>query len=154
MNRIDRPSAPARYDQDFALWSAEQGAALREGRWSVLDRENLAEEIESLGRSDKREIENRLKTLLVHLLKYRYQPEKVKPGWRSTIREQRRQLHKIIGESPSLGAYPAEVLNEEYSYARADAADETGLAPTVFPEACPFVLSDVLDLNYLPTQSG
>jgi hypothetical protein len=151
MNRIDRPSALARYDKDFALWCAEQGAALREGRWAALDRENLAEEIESLGRRDRREIESRLKTLLVHLLKYRYQPRKVKPGWSSTIREQRRQLQKIINESPSLRAYPAEVLNEEYVYARADAADETGLEIGTFPERCPFAISDVLDLDYLPT---
>ena len=153
MNRIDRPSAPTRYDQDFALWCAEQGAALREGRWSVLDRENLAEEIESLTRSDRREIESRLKTLLVHLLKYRYQRLKVKPGWRSTIREQRRQLHRIVGDSPSVKSYPAAVLDEEYVYARADAADETELPLETFPERCPFLISDVLDLNWLPTEA-
>ena len=152
MNRIDRPSAPTRYDQDFARWCTEQGAALREGRWSMLDRENLAEEIESLTRSDKREIESRLKTLLVHLLKYRYQRHKVKPGWRSTIREQRRQLHKIIEDSPSLKSYPSAVLDEEYVFAPADAADETELPLETFPERCPFALSDILDLNYLPTE--
>jgi uncharacterized protein DUF29 len=76
----------------------------------------------------------------------------VKPGWRSTIREQRRQLHNIIEDSPSLKSYPSAVLDKEYVFARADAADDTELPLETFPEGCPFAISDILDLNYLPTE--
>ncbi len=149
LKRSDK-SAPTRYDVDYAQWCAEQGALLREGRFADLDRENLAEEIESLGRSDKREIESRLKVLLVHLLKCQLQPEKTKAGWRSTIVEQRRRLRKLIEESPSLRSYPASILADEYSYALADAAVETGLNADAFPPACPYSVEQILDLEFYP----
>lgn len=135
---------------DYALWSAEQGALLRAGRLDMLDRENLAEEIESLGRSDRREIENRLKVLLVHLLKWRYQPEGQGGSWRATIRGQREQIAKVIKESPSLRGHPAKSLAEEYAYAVPEAADETGLSEEVFPAKCPFAIEQILDLSWLP----
>lgn len=138
------------YEADYARWCAEQGALLREGHLSSLDRENLAEEIESLGRSDKREIESRLKVLLVHLLKLKFQSEQAKAGWKSTVREQRRRIRTVIKESPSLKAYPMSVLGDEYEYARSDAAEETGLALAFFPETCPFSMDQVLDLSFYP----
>jgi hypothetical protein len=150
MNKIFRRSQLTPYEADYAQWCAEQGALLREGRFSDLDRENLAEEIESLGRSDKREIENRLKVLLVHLLKSQFQPGKAKTGWKSTIIEQRRRLLKLIQESPSLRSYPASVLAEEYSYARSEAEEETGLDADAFPETCPYSIDQILDLRFYP----
>ncbi len=94
MNKIQvrRPHKSTPIDVDYAQWCAEQGALLREGRLTDLDRENLAEEIESLGRSDKREIESRLKVLLVHLLKLQFQSKQMKEGWKSTVVEQRRRI--------------------------------------------------------------
>ena len=106
MNKIFRKSQLTPYEADYAQWCAEQGALLREGRFVDLDRENLAEEIESLGRSDKREIESRLKVLLVHLLKSQFQPSKAKAGWKSTTIEQRRRLLKLIQESPESASLP------------------------------------------------
>ncbi len=150
MNRITRIGRLAAYDEDFALWSTEQAALLRAGRFDELDRENLAEEIESLGRSDRREIGRRLKVLLVHLLKWRFQPERQKGGWKATIRGQRVEIAKVIGESPSLRRYPAEVLDDEYRTARADAADETGLPEATFPATCPFTIEQILDPDFLP----
>ena len=125
-------------------------ALLREGPLSDLDRENLAEEIESLGRSDKREIERRLKVLLVHLLKSQFQPERAKQGWKSTIVEQRRRIYKLVKESPSLRQYPTLVLAEEYEYARDDVAEETGLPVHAFPKTCPYSIADILDLKFYP----
>jgi hypothetical protein len=119
MNRMTRIGRLAAYDEDFALWSSEQAALLRAGDLDTLDRENLAEEIESLGRSDRREIEHRLTVLLVHLLKWRFQPEQQKGGWKATIRGQRVGIAKIIGESPSLRRHPSAVLDDEYRTARA-----------------------------------
>ncbi len=150
MNKIFRKPQLTPYEVDYAQWCAEQGALLREGRLSELDRENLAEEIESLGRSDKREIERRLKVLLVHLLKSQFQPERAKQGWKSTIVEQRRRIHKLVKESPSLRQYPTLVLAEEYEYARDDAAEETGLPVHTFPKTCPYSIADILDLRFYP----
>ncbi|WP_245453297.1 DUF29 domain-containing protein [Aquibium carbonis] len=141
------------FEADYALWSAEQAALLRAGALDALDRENLAEEIESLGRRDRREIENRLKVLLAHLLKWRHQPEGQGGSWRATIRDQRVQIAKVIKESPSLRGHPAKALAEEYANAVLDAADETGLPENTFPAACPFTIEEILDSDFLPDAS-
>lgn len=150
MNKVVRPSQLTSYEADYARWCAEQGALLREGRLDALDRDNLAEEIESLGRSDRREIENRLKTLLAHLLKWRFQPEGRGGSWRGTIREQRVQIAKILRESPSLRTHPSKALHEEYAHAIPEAVDETGLPEAAFPASCPFTIEQILDPAWLP----
>ncbi len=150
MNRITRIGRLAAHDEDFALWSAEQAALLREGRLDRLDRENLAEEIESLGRSEESEIESRLNVLLLHLLKWRFQPGQHSNSWKATLLEQRRRIARRIRQSPSLRDHPASVLDEEYEVARLAAAGETGLALEVFPAACPFTIDQILDPGFLP----
>jgi hypothetical protein len=138
------------YEADYAQWCAEQGALLREGDLSKLDRDNLAEEIESLGRSEKSEIENRLSVLLVHLLKWMYQPDQRSGSWRATIAEQRARLGKRLKDNPSLRNYPAEILDEEYALARLKAAGETGLSQESFPADCPLSLDLILDAKVFP----
>jgi hypothetical protein len=138
------------YEADYAQWCAEQGSLLRAGQLDALDRENLAEEIESLGRSDKREIRSRLKELLLHLLKWHFQPGKRKGGWRATIIEQRDELKQLLEESPSLGNVPALALARQYPIARAKAADETGVAEALFPKGCPYSVADILDDDFFP----
>lgn len=150
MNRITRIGRLAAYDEDFALWSAEQAALLRAGRLDGLDRDNLAEEIESLGRSERKEIRKRLRVLLAHLLKRRFQPTKRKGGWRSTILVQRRELHRTLAENPSLRSHPSEALDECYETARMKAADETGLPEATFPATCPFTIEEILDPDFQP----
>ena len=150
MNRIvlDPPLVPI--DEDFALWCAQQGELLRAGRLDRLDRDNLAEEIESLGRSDRKEIRKRLRVLLAHLLKWRYQPAKQKGGWKATILVQRRELVRTLEENPSLRSHPSEALEECYEIARLNAAGETGLPEDAFPETCPFTIEQILDPGFLP----
>ncbi|TPL89599.1 DUF29 domain-containing protein [Mesorhizobium sp. B2-3-14] len=150
MNKIFRKQQLTPYEADYAQWCAEQGALLREGRLSDLDRDNLAEEIESLGRSDKREIASRLGTLLLHLLKWEFQPERRKTGWLLTIREQRFQIEDLLDESPSLKAYPGQRLGREFKIARLKAADETGLREGNFPADCPYSIREILDYDYFP----
>ncbi|MER9297788.1 DUF29 domain-containing protein [Mesorhizobium sp. M0621] len=150
MNKIFRKQQLTPYEADYAQWCAEQGALLREGRLSDLDRENLAEEIESLGRSDKREIASRLGTLILHLLKWGFQPEQRKTGWLLTIREQRHRIGKLIDESPSLKACPRKQLTGEFEFARLKAIDETGLPEKHFPVDCPYQIADVLDQDFFP----
>lgn len=150
MNKIDRPKASIRHDEDFALWCAEQGAALRTGKWQSVDRIHLAEEIEGLGGSDEDQIGSRLNVLLIHLLKWRFQPSMRSSGWRGTIGEQRYRIARVLKRSPSLRAFPGEVLDDEYRTARLLAADETGLAERVFPDACPFTIEQVLSESFWP----
>jgi hypothetical protein len=106
--------------------------------------------METLGRSDQREIASRLNILLVHLLKWRNQPKSRKPGWRSTISEQRARIADLLAESPSLGEYPAKVLPKEYARARFAAADETGLLQNAFPRTCPFAIDEILADDFWP----
>lgn len=138
------------YDADFHRWSEEQAKRLSERRPEGLDWDNLAEEIASLGRSDKREVESRLSILLLHLLKWKYQSSRRNRGWLATLFEQRQRIGKLIRESPSLGSYPKQVLDEEYAIAVTKAAAETGLDESSFPNRCPFSVDDVLDVHYLP----
>jgi len=150
MNKMMHPSQLTPFEADYARWCAEQGSLLRQGKLDAIDRDNLAEEIESLGRSDKREIENRLKPLLVHLLKWKFGTGKRPESWRATIAEQRMRIAKILKESPSLKRYPVEVIEEEYRFARWNTAEETGLPVSTFPEKCPFDIDQVFDSSYLP----
>ncbi|MGE0500596.1 MAG: DUF29 domain-containing protein [Rhizobiaceae bacterium] len=150
MNRIFRPEQLTPIEADYARWCAEQGALLREGRLDAIDRANLAEEIESLGRSQADEIESRLGVLLVHLLKWRFQPEKRSNSWKATIAEQRARINRRIRQNPSLADHPAEVLAEEYRLAPLKASGETGLPEDTFPAVCPFSVEQVLDPDWLP----
>ena len=150
MNKVFRLSQLTPYDADYARWCAEQGALLRENRLDRLDRENLAEEIESLGRSLEDEIESRLGVLIAHLLKWKFQPSGRSNSWKATIAEQRTRIARRLKKSPSLKGHPASVLNEEYEIGRLSAWGETGLPEETFPTTCPFTIEQVLDLNWLP----
>ncbi len=142
------------YEADFVLWLERQAELLRQGRVHDLDLENLAEEVESIGRSDKREVYNRLTVLLVHLLKYQFQPNKRTRSWRSTIREQRRQIKLVFQDSPSLAkSYAPNAFDTIYRDARQDAGDETKLSVDTLPETTPYTLEQVLDENFFPEGS-
>jgi hypothetical protein len=137
------------YDTDFYAWTQEQAAALRAKEWKTLDLENLAEEIESLGRSERLAIESHLQNLLTHLLKWRYDPA-IEPrhGWRITIRNARLDIAKrALGR---LQGYPAQYLATAYRHAREDAADATDILLKTFPPTCPWSVEEVLDPNYWP----
>ena len=137
------------YDTDFYAWTQAQAAALRDGKWDTLDRANLAEEIESLGRSERYAIESHLQNLLTHLLKWRYDPAtEPRRGWRITIRNARLDIAKrAVG---SLQDYPAQYLVTAYRHACEDAADATDLPLATFPEVCPWPVAQVLDEHFWP----
>ncbi|MBD2449831.1 DUF29 domain-containing protein [Nostoc sp. FACHB-152] len=138
------------YDQDFYLWIETTAKQLKEGRFSDVDLENLIEEIESMGRSEKRVLESNLVVLLMHLLKYKYQPEKRSNSWKVTIREHRRRLTRTFKDSPSLKPYFQEVFTDCYQDARKQASDETGLSVDIFPVESPFTMDECLDEDFLP----
>lgn len=138
------------YEDDFYAWTVEQTRLLRAGELASVDAAHIAEEIESLGRSDRRELRSRLTVLLMHLLKWRHQPEGRSTSWSGTIREQRHQIGLILDDSPSLRLFIAEALPQAYETARENAAEETGLAATEFSAECPFTLDEVLSRSFLP----
>ncbi|TGE01703.1 DUF29 domain-containing protein [Methylobacterium nonmethylotrophicum] len=144
------PDAGVSPETDYFLWTQAQAALIRAGRWAVLDREALAEEIADLGGSQKSEIRSRLTILLHHLLKWEFQPQQRKYGWRATIVEQRVNLDDLVTMSPSLRGWPAEVVGKAYRLARVRAADETGLPERSFPPDCPYTLADILDERFYP----
>ncbi|MEN9232233.1 MAG: DUF29 domain-containing protein, partial [Thermostichus sp. DG02_5_bins_236] len=90
------------YDRDFYAWIQEQATLLKSGQWDQLDIANLVEEIESLGRQERRELVNQLGILLGHLLKWQFQPQLRGKSWRATITEQRRQIQRLLQDNPSL----------------------------------------------------
>lgn len=141
------------YEIDFYTWTQTQAEALRGKRWQDLDLENLAEEIESLGRSERYAIESHLTYLLVHLLQWRYEPA-VEPRrlWRLSIRNARREIAKrAMGR---LQDYPAQYLPIAYEQAREDAADETGLPLATFPATCEWNAEEIQRLDFLPKPVG
>jgi hypothetical protein len=141
------------YEQDIAMWSERQADALRRRASNEIDWDNVAEEIESLGRSDKREIRNRLAVICEHLLKWKFQPEQRSGSWRGSVVEARDQIADLIAESPSLAAHPIAILGGQhgaYARGRAKAAAESGLLD--LPEACPWTVPQLLDLEFWPDE--
>jgi hypothetical protein len=141
---------PQLYQKDYYLWIEETLKVLRDNRLSELDIVNLIEEIEDMGISQKDALESNLEVLLMHLLKYKYQPNKRTRSWISTIFEHRNRLLKSFKKSPSLKRYFTEVFAECYQTARKKASLETGLSMETFPQDCPFNYEQILNIDFLP----
>ncbi|WP_071189489.1 DUF29 domain-containing protein [Trichormus sp. NMC-1] len=137
------------YEQDFYLWTKAIVQHLKENRFNEIDIPNLIEEIESMGRSEKRELKSRLIVLLMHLLKWQYQPEKRSESWRSTITEQRICIEALLEDSPSLQPLLTEVFADCYDKARLKLSEETGIKLNFFPKESPFTLDETLNDYFL-----
>lgn len=135
---------------DFNLWIQQTAQLLREHRWQEIDLENLIEEVEQLGRSERRAITSQLVRLLLYLLKWQYQPQRRSDSWLDSITDARTQIELAIQDSLSLKGFPFEQLNESYQKARCQAAKQTGIDISVFPENVPYPLELVLDEDWLP----
>ena len=136
--------------QDFYGWTQQQVSLLRSRQFDEIDLEKLIEEVESMGRSELRELESRLTVLLMHLLKWQYQANFQTRSWILTIKEQRRRIVKRLQQSPSLKSQLNEVITDAYELARGDAADETGLSESSFPIKCPWTYPQIVDMEFLP----
>ena len=141
------------YETDFNLWLEQTVNHLKKGNLQALDLDNLIEEISDMGRNNRREVFSRLKVLLIHLLKWQYQPEKRTNSWINTIDEQREQLELILRDSPSLKPYLADIFAECYQKAVRGMVNETNLPKETFPIDCPFSQEQVLNWDYLPENS-
>ena len=138
------------YDRDFFAWSLEQSKLLRGGNLAKADIDHIAEEIESMGRAEKRELISRLSVLLLHLLKWRYQTDKRGPSWEASIRVQRNRLADHLNDNPSLKPLLPQALASAYRDAALEAVAETGLAGSTFPETCPWTVEQVSDGGFWP----
>lgn len=140
----------ASYHGDIVAWAEEQARLLRAGRFDHLDIEHLAEEIEDVGKSEQRELANRMALLIAHLLKWRYQPERRGASWELTIRNQRRGILRRLERTPSLRAPVADPdwWQDVWDDGIVQAIQETGL--TDFPLSCPWAVGDMLREGWLP----
>ncbi|MGM3308320.1 DUF29 domain-containing protein [Anabaena sp. WFMT] len=141
------------YEQDFYLWIQTTLQQLKERNLEQLDIENLIEEIDSMGRREKKELKTRLVLLIEHLLKLKYWTEEKEynaRGWRNTVVEQRRQIAYTFADSPSLKAILNDVFLDCYQDARKDTINKYQLSSNLFPEECPFSLTEVLNADFIP----
>lgn len=138
------------YETDFYAWANQQAELLRAGKLSAADVEHIAEEIESMGKSEKRELVSRLDVLLLHLLKWQFQPERRGKSWRRTIREQRIRLASHMDDNPGLRARISDAMTEGYRLALIGAADETDLPEDTFPAECPWSFETIMDETFWP----
>lgn len=139
-----QPPATADYDRDFYAWTQAQVEYLRTQKFHLLDLDHLCEEIESLGKQQKRELRHRLGILLGHLLKWTYQPAARSKSWRATIQEQRERISEHLEENPSLNPYLPEAIQKGYRDGLNLINRETPLDPAQLPQACPFSVSEIL----------
>ena len=145
-----RSVSQSRYECDFNLWVEATAQLLREGRLTDLDVVNLLEEVESMGISNKLALSSDLVVVLLHLLKWQYQPNKRTRSWEKSIAEHRRRIRRIFKSSPSLRNYFQQIFDECYLDAREQAKIETSLPLERFPVNSPFTSQQVLDEDFLP----
>lgn len=138
------------YESDFYGWTLEQAAALRAGRFNDLDLAHLIEEVETMGRSEKRALESRLTILLLPMLKWQFQPGRRGRSWKLSIDEQRLQFQKVVKANPGLQSELAEIISDAYQVAVLRAANETGLETDSFPERCPWDYEQIARNGFYP----
>ena len=121
---------------------------MRQGRWSEVDRENVAEEIESLGREQFNKLESAFRVLLTHFLKWDHQPERRSRSWALSIDSQRLELEDVLSDDPGLKPRIGEAIERTYRKARNEAASETGLRKAVFPATCPYSYDEIVSREF------
>ena len=138
------------YESDFFAWSNEQAALLRSGQFASADIEHIALEIESMGRTEKRQLVSRLRVLIPHLLKWRFQPERRRASWRASIRVQRLDIAVHLNDNPSLEGLLPEAISAAYEGAMIEAVAETQLPEATFPGACPWTYEEMMSGDFWP----
>lgn len=140
------------YERDFYAWVNHQALLLKQKKFGEVDFVNVIEELETLGRSEKKELGNRMSVLIMHLLKWKYQSEMNGASWGKTIREQRRQIMRNLKDSPSLKSLlrDTEWLNDVWEDATYEASEETSLDYEVFPSSPIWSIDEILDKDFYP----
>lgn len=142
----------AAYNVDFHAWATESAALIRQGQLAELDFNHIAEELESMGASERRELQNRLQILVMHLLKHQLQPERRGKSWKLKIIHQRTAIERLLKQSPSLRRVleDQEELLDIYNKAVREAVLETDLERHLFPLDCPYSVEELLDYGFWP----
>jgi hypothetical protein len=143
-------ASDSNYDRDFYAWANEQAALLRAGKIAEADLAHIAEEIESMGKTEKRELVSRLTVLLLHLLKWRFQPELRGTSWRLSVEEQRLQVASHFADNPSLKSLLNAAIADSYRLAVIGARRETGLDAAIFPATCPWSFDQMMNDDFWP----
>ena len=138
------------YEKDFFAWTQEQARLIKAKAFDKLDIGHLFEEVEDMGNRHADEVESRLSVLLMHLLKWKYQPNLQSKSWQLTVKEQRRSILKRLKKMPSLSTKLPELFVEAYEDAVFEAEKETGLDESIFPKICPWTINQALDNDFLP----
>jgi hypothetical protein len=150
-----RPAPPepheAGYDVDFFAWTQRTAALLRSGRFDELDVEHLAEEVEDMGKRERRELGTRIVVVLAHLLKWAQQPDRRSASWEVTIVTQRAEIDDLLRDNPSLRPEVEHLVTRRWAVAVKQAAAETGLPADVFPSSCPWSAEQILDPAFYPS---
>ena len=146
-----KAEAQSLYDADYMQWLATTVAKLRSQDYDTVDWESLIEEIEDMGRSERRRLESNLIVVLLHLLKWQCQPANRCGSWAGSLVEHRRRIKQAITESPSFKPFLAAIVAEAYKQAVKQAMAETGLATEHFLAQCPYSLTEVVDDEFLPS---
>ncbi|MER3432404.1 MAG: DUF29 domain-containing protein [Leptolyngbya sp. ERB_1_1] len=145
MNTESKVSQSELYESDYYLWIQDTLEKLKHQNYSQVDWENLLDEIEDMAKSERRSLSSNLVIVLLHLLKWQYQPDHRTGSWKSSIVEHRRRIEEALEDSPSLKRYFAEILDKCYRSAVQQASAETGLAIEHFPSECPYSIDEVLE---------
>lgn len=138
------------YEKDAFQWYNENAKLLREKKFELIDTENLAEEVESMGRAERDKLESFLIQLFLHLLKWKYQPNRRGSSWEISIKKQRRHIQDHLAENPSLKGHISQICKKAYYYSKLDAIEETGLSLETFPEEIPFTFEEALKDEWFP----
>jgi hypothetical protein len=138
------------YDQDFNVWLTTNAQLIRQGKLAEIDAEHIAEELEAMGKREKRELVSRLAVLLAHLLKWEFQPTRRSKSWRNTLTIQRSELEELLEDSPSLRAELEQYIERAYARAKLLAEDETKIEATAFPTDCPYSFEAIMDQTFFP----
>ncbi len=142
------------YEQDLVAWAEANACLLRAGRLSEVDAEHIAEELEDVGKSERRALGSHLRNLMLHLLKWQFQPGLRGPSWRRSIQNSRQEIQVVVADSPSLRPRVQDLVADEYPRALRLAVTDTGLPTRAFPADCPYAVEQLLDDDWLPDPAG
>ena len=148
---LTQQAPPSLYEADFVAWSDQMATLLGQQRFDELDLPHLIEEVQDLGNRHRDALESTLIVLLLHLLKWQYQPQHLSGSWKGSIVEHRRRVNKALSKYPSLKPYLQQIFDDCYQDAVEQAIAETGLDSTTFPQRCPFMATQVLDTQFFPS---
>ena len=144
------PNARELYDADFFQWTMRNAELLRAARFEEADVKHIAEEIEDMGKRERRQLRSRLAVLVAHLLKWQIQVQRRSGSWSATVNEQRERLNELLTDSPSLRKYLCTTLVKTYAEAVRHASAQTGLSVSRFSPDCQFSLDQILDSTFYP----